>query len=196
MDYNGTYIRSSFPSVFIRLPKMPENRWVTDDIIDVLCKYGEVKEVRIKKDNSGGQFAIVHFNKCYHEGIKIANEIHKGNAVKVPALYRRQFNLIPFNMPKPVNRPMHTLPIAPGLSFGNPGQLSVAEFVAQKKRNELAASNFNQMFSGNNDDLTEFLYSRRPRANSEVSDITMEDDLMKMPVHYYQDYQLEEGEII
>ena len=174
------------PSIFIRLPRLPGTKWVPADIVDVLDKYGDIIEVRVNKDIRGGQFAVVHFSEWYSEGMKIASAVLHGNPVKVRALYRKSFNLLMFRAPK-----VATAPIAPGISFGNPGQLSALEFLAQKQQNEAAASVFIQMLN-----KEDGLMTRRLRANSGVSDITMEDDFEGTVPHYYRHYQLEEGEII
>jgi hypothetical protein len=155
---------------------MRGEEWVAEDIIDVFDKYGDIKEVRIQKDNRGEQFAVVHFNEWYPEGMKIAVPFYEGNPVRIRALYRKYFNLILFQNPTQKRTIYNNfIPIAPGISFGNPGQLSAAEFVAQKKVNNSHS---------------------RPRANSNVSDITMEDEYEGTPAHYYRHYELEEGEII
>jgi hypothetical protein len=64
----------------------------------------------------------------------------------------------------------------------------------QKKQNEMAAFNFQQVLDYHNDTLTDVLM-RRHRSDSGVSDITMEDDFDGTVPHYYRHYQLEEGEI-
>jgi len=155
------------PSIFIRLPRMPGTKWIPADIVDVIDKYGDIKEVSLRRDIRGEQYAVVHFNEWYPEGRNISTAIQLGKPVKIRALYRKTFNLILFNKPlanKPsANKPSNArkfVPIAPGLSFGNPGQLSAAEYAA-----------------------------RRPRADSNVSDVTMEDD-------FANNYALEEGEVI
>jgi len=169
------------PSIFIRLPRLPGTKWVPADIVDVLDKYGDIKEVRVNKDNRGEQFAVVHFNEWYSEGMKIASAVLHGKPVKVRALYRKSFNLIMFRAPK-----VAKVPVAPGISFGNPGQLSAIEFLAQKHQNAAASSVFIHMLN------------RRTRSDSNVSDITMEDDFdyQRTSSHYYRHCQLEEGEII
>jgi hypothetical protein len=152
---------------------MPGTQWVPADIVDVIDKYGDIKEVSLRRDIRGEQYAVVHFNEWYPEGMRISTAVQLGKPVKIRALYRKTFNLIMFNKPlanKPLankpsaNKPSATkrkfVPIAPGLSFGNPGQLSAAEYAA-----------------------------RRPRADSNVSDVTMEDD-------FANNYALEEGEVI
>jgi len=157
------------PSIFIRLPRMPGTKWVPADIVDVIDKYGDIKEVSLRRDIRGEQYAVVHFNEWYPEVMNISTAIQLGKPVKIRALYRKTFNLILFH-----NKPMTTklvmrkfVTIAPGISFGNPGQLSAAEYSA-----------------------------RRPRADSNVSDVTMEDDFERNPAHYYRHYELEEGEIV
>lgn len=193
---------SSKPSIFIRLPRLPGTKWVPADIVDVIDKYGDIKEVRVNKDGYGGQFAVVHFNEWYHpEGAKIADAVHKGKPVRVRALYRKYFNLILFKAPShkvPVVQKLPIVPkvpVAPGISFGNPGQLSAAEFLAQKKQNEIAAFNFQQILDYHKDTLTDIL-TRRHRSDSGVSDITMEDEFEGTVPQYYRHYALEEGEII
>jgi hypothetical protein len=181
--------KTGFPSIFIRLPRLPGTKWVPADIVDVIDKYGDIKEVSIKKDIRGEQYAVVHFNEWYPEGTAIARAILHGKPVKVRALYRKSFNLVLFRAPK-----VAKVPIAPGISFGNPGQLSALEFLKQKKQNEIAASNFQQILDYHNRELTDILM-RRHRSDSGVSDITMEDDLEGTVPHYYRHYQLEEGEI-
>ena len=179
------------PSIFIRLPRLPGTKWVPADIVDVLDKYGDIKEVRINKDIRGGQFAVVHFNEWYSEGMKIASAVLHSKPVKVRALYRKYFNLILFKAPAPTASKVANVPVAPGISFGNPGQLSALEFLAQKQQNEAAASVFMQMLN-----KEDGLMTRRLRADSRVSDITMEDDFEGTVPHYYRHYALEEGEII
>ena len=180
------------PSIFIRLPRLPGTKWVPADIVDVLDKYGNIKEVRVNKDIRGGQFAVVHFSEWYSEGMKIASAVLHGKPVKVRALYRKSFNLLMFRALKVATAPVGPkAPIAPGISFGNPGQLSALEFLAQKQQNEAAASVFMQMLN-----KEDGLITRRLRADSGVSDITMEDDFEGTVPHYYRHYQLEEGEII
>lgn len=142
---------------------MPGTQWVPADIVDVLDKYGDIKQVSLRRDIRGEQYAVVHFNKWYPEGMRISTAVQLGNPVKIRALYRKTFNLIMFKATKQATKPLATkrkfVPIAPGLSFGNPGQLSAAEYAA-----------------------------RRPRADSNVSDVTMEGD-------FANNYALEEGEI-
>jgi len=174
------------PSIFIRLPRLPGTKWVPADIVDVLDKYGDIKEVSVNKDIRGGQFAVVHFNEWYSEGTKIANAVRKGKPVKVRALYRKYFNLILFRAPM---GPKASLPVAPGISFGNPGQLSALEFLEQKKQNEMVASVFIQTLQRHRSDSGVL---QRHRSDSGVSDITMEDDFEGTVPHY----QLEEGEVI
>ena len=96
-------------------------------------------------------------------------------------------------------------PIAPGISFGNPGQLNAAEFVTRKKQNETAASTFMQIINKHNDSLTDIIMRlhrsdsgvlQRHRSDSGVSDITMKDEFEGTIPHYHRHYQLEEGEII
>ena len=196
MDHN--------PSIFIRLPRLPGTKWVPADIVDVIDKYGDIKEVSINKDGYGGQFAVVHFNEWYYpEGEKIADAVHKGKPVRIRALYRKSFNLILFKAKRP-EAPVSKVaklpivpkvPVAPGISFGNPGQLTAAEFLEQKKQNEIAAFNFQQIIDYHNDTLTDILM-RRHRSDSGVSDITMEDDLEGNVPQYYRHYALEEGEIV
>jgi hypothetical protein len=148
---------------------MPGTQWVPADIVDVIDKYGDIKEVSLRRDIRGEQYAVVHFNEWYPEGMSISTAVQLGKPVKIRALYRKTFNLILFhNKPSATkssatNKPFKRVfvPIAPGLSFGNPGQLSAAEYAA-----------------------------RRPRADSNVSDVTMEDDFAN------RHYALEEGEII
>ena len=198
------------PSIFIRLPRMPGTQWVPADIVDVLDRYGDIKEVSLKKDIRGEQYAVLHFNEWYYpEGMKIANAVLQGKPVRIRALYRKSFNLILFKAKRPeAKRPEESpvskvaklpivpkVPVAPGISFGNPGQLSAAEFLEQKKQNEIAAFNFQQILDYHNDTLTDILM-RRHRSDSGVSDITMEDDFEGTVPHYYRHYQLEEGEII
>jgi hypothetical protein len=204
------------PSIFIRLPRLPGTKWVPADIVDVLDKYGDIKEVSIHNDSYGGQFAVVHFNEWYDHKGAIMNAVNKCKPVRVRALYRKYFNLILFQVKRPeVKRPEGTygpkayiipnLPVAPGISFGNPGQLSALEFLEQKKQNENAASTFIQMINKHNDNLVDILMRRhrsdsgvlqRHRSDSGVSDITMEDNFEGTAPHYYRHYQLEEGEII
>ena len=164
---------SSFPSIFIRLPRMPGTQWVPADIVEVLDRYGDIKEVSIKKDVRGEQYAVVQFNEWYPDSMNIANAIYHGKPVRVRALYRKTFDLIVFRTPK-----VAKVSVAPGISFGNPGQLSAIEFLTQKKQN--AASAF------------------RRRSNSDVSDVTMEDDFdyQRKSSHYYRHYPLEDGEIV
>lgn len=211
MDHN--------PSIFIRLPRLPGTKWVPADIVDVIDKYGDIKEVSINKDGYGGQFAVVHFNEWYYpEGMKIVDAVHKGKPVRIRALYRKYFNLILFKAPSDaaskVVKSSPKVPVAPGISFGNPGQLNAAEFLEQKKQNEIAAFNFQQILDYHNDNLV----TRRHRSDSGVSDITMEDNygislcdehreranVTKFTEeHYegkisqhYRHYELEEGEIV
>jgi len=198
------------PSIFIRLPRLSgTTKWLPDDIVEVLDMYGDIKEVSIKKDSHGGQFAVVHFNEWYDRNGTIANAARKGKPFRVRALYGRTFNLILFQVKRPEankvsNAPLvpkvplpsvPEVPIAPGISFGNPGQLSAAEFVEQKRQNEIAAFNFKQILDYHNDTLPDILM-RRHRSDSGVSDITMEDDFEGTEPHYYRHYQLEEGEIV
>lgn len=162
---NSSY---SNPSIFIRLPKMLRTQWVPADIVTVVNKYGDIKEVSLRRDIRGEQYAVVHYNEWYPEGMNIASAVKRGEPVKIHALYRKTFNLILFNKPanKPANKTKRIdmcefVPIAPGLSFGNLGQLSAAEYVARRDSND--------------------------------GDVTMEDDLQ---THYKNNYTLEEGEII
>jgi hypothetical protein len=133
---------------------MPGTQWVPADIVDVIDKYGDIKEVSLRRDIRGEQYAVVHFNEWYPEGMSISTAIQLGKPVKIRALYRKTFNLILFHN-KPLANKREFVPIAPGLSFGNPGQLSAAEYAA-----------------------------RRPRADSNVSDVTMEDDFERKSSHY------------
>ena len=117
--------------------------------------------------------------------MKIASAVLHGKPVKVRALYRKYFNLLMFRAPTATASKVANVPVAPGISFGNPGQLSAAEFLAQKQQNEAAASIFMQMLN------------RRTRSDSNVSDITMEDDFdyQRTSSHYYRHYPLEDGEV-
>lgn len=189
MDYTNA-TNPNFPSIFIRLPRLTGTKWVPADIVEVIDKYGDIKEVSVRKDIRGDQYAIVHFNEWYPEGMMVATAVYRGKPVKIRALYRKHFNLVMFNAPnkEPNSKvvAVQKAPVAPGICFGNPGQLSALEFLAQKQLNSDAASMFMQTLN------------RRTRSDSNVSDITMEDDFeyQRTSSHYYRHYPLEEGEII
>ena len=186
-------------SIFIRLPRLPGNtQWISADIMTVLEKYGRIKDVLINKDSRKEQFAVAHFKSWYPHCEKITNTLYKKKQVKVPAIYRKHFNLILYKQPTQ-NVATNTeftdigavmidgfrVPIASGISFGNPGQPSVVDFVKQK-----------------DDEFTQ----GRPRAQSDsdisdsdisdISDITMDEEYEGETPHYYRHYQLEEGEVI
>ena len=168
MVYNVT------PSIFIRLPKM-SGIWVSADIVAVLKKYGNIKEVNVNRDYKNEQVAVVHFNEWYPEGMETANAVKKGT-VRIPALYRKYFNL---NIFQTGSLFKVAKLIAPGISFGNRGQLNAAEFIEQQTQNEIAASIFIMNFLNNH--------------NRDLTDIIMEDDL---PPRYYRHHPLEENELI
>ena len=88
------------PSIFIRLPRLPGKKWwASTDVIQVIEKYGYIKQVSIQTDKRNEQFAVVHFNEWYPEWMKIAN---KCKPIKIPAIYRKHFNLILFQVHIPI----------------------------------------------------------------------------------------------
>jgi len=74
--------------------------------------FGDIREVSIKYDSHGEQFAVVHFNRWFRGADETAELLYGGGEIKIKAMYGKYFVLRMFRMPvRPVSisipRPKH-----------------------------------------------------------------------------------------
>jgi hypothetical protein len=94
------------PSIFIRLPNLGPHKptvqkWTVSDITGIIDDedFGEIREVSVRFDSHGEQFAVIHFERWFRGAEETAELLYGGGEVKIGAKYGKHFVLRMFRMP-------------------------------------------------------------------------------------------------
>ena len=100
------------PSIFIRLPNLGPHKpmvqkWTVSDITGIIDgeDFGEIREVSVRFDNHGEQFAVIHFERWFRGAEETAELLYGGGEVKIGAKYGKHFALRMFRMPVKPSEP-------------------------------------------------------------------------------------------
>jgi hypothetical protein len=67
--------------------------------------FGDIREVIIKYDSHGEQFAVVHFNRWFRGAEETAEMLYGGGEIRIEAMYGKQFVLRMFRILPPTHTP-------------------------------------------------------------------------------------------